>query len=250
MPERTIRLVREGFPDRMSMDTAVSRVLLSEADRGARPETLRLTIPRPSVAFGKHDVATDGFEEAVAASRDAGYEPFVRLAGGRAAVFHARTIAISWVVPEESPIDGIRARFGAVSDLLVDVFASLGIAAAVGPVPGEYCPGDFSVHVGTTKVAGIGQRLTRSAAHIGGVIVVDGASDVRDVLIPVYDALRLEWEPATVGALSDSVAGLLPETVIEAFVARVRMEHTVEPARLSATTIADAEALTGVFTPP
>ena len=243
MPERTIRLVRDGFPDRMGLDTAVSRALLGEADRGSRPETLRLTIPGRSVAFGKHDVATQGFPAAVAVTRAAGFEPFVRLAGGRAAAFHESTVAISWVVPVESPIDSIRARFSAVANLLVDAFGSLGIQAAVGAVPGEYCPGDFSVHVGTAKVAGIGQRLTRSAAHIGGVIVVDGADDVRNVLVPVYDALGLEWDPATVGSLANTTPGLRPDTVIDAMVTLLERHFVLEETSLSADTVATAETL-------
>jgi len=247
MPERTIRLVRDGFPGRMSLDTAVSRVLLGDADRGSRTETLRLTIPGRSIAFGKRDVSTRGFSTAVAATRAAGFEPFVRLAGGRAAAFHEGTVAISWVVPVESPIEGIRARFAAVANVLVDAFGSLGIEAAIGAVPGEYCPGDFSIHVGTAKVAGIGQRLTRSAAHIGGVIVVDGAGDVRNALVPVYDALGLEWDPATVGALVDSTPGLRPGTVIDAIVTRLQEEFVVEEESLSADTVAAAETLITQF---
>ena len=249
MPERTIRLVRKGFPTRMALDTAVSRTLLNEADRGERPETLRLTVPGRSLAFGKLDAATPGFGAAVRAARDAGFEPFVRLAGGRAAAFHEQTIAISWVIPEESPIDGIRARFIAVSGILADTFRQLGADAAVGAVPGEYCPGEFSIHVGATKVAGIGQRLARRAAHIGGVIVVDGGDDVRRALVPVYESLGLKWNPETVGALADSAAGLRPEEVIAAVVARLGENAELEEALLAVHTIAEAQELITDFTP-
>ena len=36
---------------------------------------------------------------------------------------------------------------------------------------------------------GVGQRLVRGAAHVGGVVVVDQGDRIRDVLLPVYDAL-------------------------------------------------------------
>lgn len=247
MPERTIRLVRQGFPARMSLDTAVSRVLLTQADMSG--ETLRLTVPGPSVAFGKHDAATPGFGAAVAAARDAGFEPFVRLAGGRATVFHDQSVAISWVIPDPKPIEGIRARFSSVAGVLVEAFETLGVRAGVGATPGEYCPGEFSIHVGSAKVAGIGQRLTRSAAHIGGVVVAGDGSRIQRVLIPVYEALDLDWDPRTVGALSDSTPGIDPHTVIDAIVDRVSDDAEVVEAPLSPATVTAAESLTADFTP-
>ena len=249
MPERTIRLVREGFPDRMALDTAVSRVLLSEAAVPLGPETLRLSVPGRAVAFGKHDVVSAGFLQAVAATRAAGFQPFIRLAGGRAAVFHEQSVAMSWTMPDEHPIEGIRARFVAVAGAVTDALVSLGIPAEIGALPGEYCPGDYSIHVGTGKVAGLGQRLSRSAAHIGGVVVVGNGAAVADVLAPVYKALRLDWDPETAGALTDTVAGIDPETVIEAIVAQVATDATIEEARLAPETVAEASALAGDFEP-
>lgn len=249
MPERTIRLVRDGFPDRMSLDTAVSRVLLTGASEGEHAETLRLTVPGSSVAFGKHDVKSPGFPAAVAAARDAGFEPFVRLAGGRAAVFHRQSVAMSWVIPDRNPVEGIRDRFSAVSGVLVDALASLGIDAEIGAVPGEYCPGEFSIHVGRAKVAGIGQRLTRSAAHLGGVVVTGDGDAIRRALIPVYEALELDWDPSTAGALSDTTPGVDPSTVIDAIVNRLDAEFTVEESSLSSHTVAAAEGLVADFTP-
>jgi octanoyl-[GcvH]:protein N-octanoyltransferase len=54
---------------------------------------------------------------------------------------------------------------------------------------------------------------------VGGVIVVSGADRVRQVLLPVYAALGLDWEPATVGSLEDEVPGLTWEKAVEAVVA-------------------------------
>jgi octanoyl-[GcvH]:protein N-octanoyltransferase len=41
---------------------------------------------------------------------------------------------------------------------------------------------------------------------------------VREVLLPVYAALGLDWEPATVGSLEDEVPGLTWESAQEAVV--------------------------------
>ena len=79
--------------------------------------------------------------------------------------------------------------------------------ARVGEVPGEYCPGEYSVNAArpAASSSGIGQRVIKGAAHIGGVIVVAGRERVRDVLVPVYEALGLEWDPATAGSVEDEV---------------------------------------------
>src|SRR5439155_4632372 len=100
---RRIRLITEGFPEPPTRDTAVSHAILRRVSDGLEPETLRLHRPGAIVAFGPIDRHTPGFQEAVDAARAAGYEAILRLAGGRAAVFHEDTIAFSWVVPDPSP---------------------------------------------------------------------------------------------------------------------------------------------------
>ena len=61
-----------------------------------------------------------------------------------------------------------------------DSFRRLGVDARVGEIPGEYCPGAYSVNArGVKKLMGVGQRLVPSAAHVGGVVVVNGANRVQ-----------------------------------------------------------------------
>ncbi|HJV04113.1 MAG TPA: lipoate--protein ligase family protein, partial [Actinomycetota bacterium] len=66
---RTIRLVRQGFPDPPEMDTAVSHATLRRVSEGLEPETLRLHRPAHVVAFGPRDRVAPGFGRAVAAAR-------------------------------------------------------------------------------------------------------------------------------------------------------------------------------------
>ena len=95
------------------------------------------------------------------------------------------------------------------SALMVRAFASLGIDARVGEVPGEYCPGADSVNArGERKLMGVGQRLVSRGSHVGGVVVVDGADRVNDVLVPVYRALGLEWRPEATGAVAEEAPGV------------------------------------------
>jgi octanoyl-[GcvH]:protein N-octanoyltransferase len=206
---RSIVLVRDSFPEPTEMDTAVSHATLRRVAAGRLPETLRLYRPGPIVAFGPRDRVAPGFADAVAAARALGFGAVERLAGGRAAVFHQGTLAFSWAIPDPRAREGIRSRFQAVAEIVVEGMRSLGVDARIGEVPGEYCPGEHSINArGRTKLMGVGQRIIDGAAHVGGVIVVTGATRVREVLLPVYEVLGLDWDPGTVGSLADEVAGL------------------------------------------
>jgi octanoyl-[GcvH]:protein N-octanoyltransferase len=206
---RTIALVRDSFPEPPEMDTAVSHATLRRVAAGRLPETLRLYRPGPIVAFGPRDRVAPGFAVAVAAARALGFGVVERLAGGRAAVFHQGTLAFSWAIPDPRAREGIRLRFQAVAEIVVEGIRSLGVDARIGELPDEYCPGEHSINArGRTKLMGVGQRIIDGAAHVGGVIVVTGATRVREVLLPVYEALGLDWDPATVGSLADEVPGL------------------------------------------
>ena len=223
-----IRLLRDSFPEPPALDTAVSWAILQRVSEGTDPETLRLYRPGAIVAFGPKDRLAPGYRDAVAAARRQGFASIQRLAGGRAAVFHEGTIAFSWVVPDGSPRTGIQARFEEIARIVAEAFRGLGIDARVGAVPGEYCPGDHSVNArGRTKLMGVGQRIVAHAAHVGGVAVVSESDRVRSVLIPVYRALGLEWDPDTVGSLEDEVPGVTWEqaerAILEAFATRYEL---------------------------
>lgn len=212
-----LQLIHDSFPDDPALDTAVSRALLERVAAGALPETLRLARPGAMVAFGKQDAVGREYPKAVRAAREAGFEAVLRLAGGRAAVFHEGTIELAQATPEPDPRPGIHERFERSADLVTAALRGLGVDARVGEVAGEYCPGGYSVNAGgRTKLAGLGQRLISGGVHVGGVIVVDGADRVRDALVPVYRALGLDWDPATAGAVADEVPGTTVDDVLEA----------------------------------
>jgi lipoate-protein ligase A len=121
----------------------------------------------------------------------------------------------------------------------------------VGEVPGEYCPGRWSVNAGgARKLAGIGQRVISGGAHVGTVIVVDDAAAVRRVLGPVYAALELDWDPATVGAVAEEAPGVGWEAVRDAllseYAARFRLTEDV----VDAETLALARTLAAEHRPP
>lgn len=243
LPTR-LRVCVDDASGHPALDTAISRVLLERVDRGELPATLRLSRPAAIVAFSSRDARTRGFDAAVAATEAAGFAPVLRLAGGRPAVFTPSTIAFSWSVPTAEPSRAITERFTVLSDRLAAAFRSLGVDARVGEVTGEYCPGEYSVNAGgRQKVAGVGQRLLRRAAHTGGVVVVDGAADINRVLVPVYAAMGLTFDPAVTGALADHAeVGFeqARQAIVTAFGARFEVEpwtldeHTLALARRAA----------------
>jgi lipoate-protein ligase A len=247
----TIRLLTEQFPDRPAFDTAVSHALLRRASAGEVGETLRLHQPGSIVAFGRRDVVSSGYRTAVSASRASGYEAIEGLAGGRAAVFHPDTIAFAWTVPTPTPRETIEPRFEALASTLLAAFQALGADARIGEIPGEYCPGSYSINVsGHHKVMGAGQRIIGRAAHVGGVVVVAGGDRIADVLIPVYQALELLWDPATSGDLAGAAPGITRLEVMAAIVTEFDRRYGLQDGRIDDATLSMAGELEAAHLSP
>jgi len=249
---RTITLIRRSFPHQPVLDTAVAHALLRRAGRGEIGETLRVSIPAKKVAFGRQDVASDGYKQAAVEARQRGFAAIERLAGGRAAVFHPGTIAFSWTVPELEARAEITLRFKEIAEIVANALDHLGVDAHIGEIPGEYCPGAYSVNARRAqKIMGVGQRIIRGAAHVGGVVVVNDSASIRDVLVPVYNALELEWDPTTVGSIEDELGAprdleIVADTLIESFAERFNLREGL----LDDQTLAEAETLTADHASP
>lgn len=241
-PVNSLTLIRDGRPG--PLDVAISHSILSAVSEGTRGPTLRLYVPGAVVAFGRADRVTRGYHAAVRSAKAHGFAAVERLAGGRAAVFHEKTIAFSLALPEDEPKAGIRQRFEMISHLMADAFSALGVDARVGEIRGEYCPGEWSVNAGgRTKVMGVGQRLVRRAAHVGGVVVVDDGRRIRDVLIPVYRALGLDWDPRTAGSLADRSPGITPRLVIQSIETQFAERFSITESALSTDLLRRADEL-------
>jgi lipoate-protein ligase A len=239
-----LRLIRQGFPDRPAFGTAVSDAILRRVAAGALEQTVRIHRPARELAFSKQDRAAAGFESAAEAAAAAGFQPVVRLAGGRAAAFYEGTLAIAWATPDTRPVARTRERFEELAGVLVAALGSLGVDAMVGEVPREYCPGAWSVNArGAVKLAGIGQRMIAGAAHRGAVVVADGSDVLREALMPVYRALALDWDPTTAGSVADEAPGVGIDRVEEALIAELGRRYELVPAEVDSATLALAEEL-------
>ena len=213
----TLRLLRHSERGRPALDTALSRALLDRSSAGELEQTLRIWRPDAIVTFGRLDAVSDGYHEAIRAAHQRGFAGVERLEGGRAAVFHEQTVAFAHTVAAAHPVEETHARFYDTASLMARALARLGVNARVGEVAGEYCPGAYSVNArGARKLMGVGQRVVAGAAHVGGVVVVRETERVRDVLLPVYEALGLDWDPAVTGSIDDEVRGVTYEDAEQA----------------------------------
>ena len=241
-----LRLLRDSFSDDPALDAAVSRALMLRVAARELPETLRIAVPGTTVAFAKRDAVAPGYDEAVRAARERGFEATLRLAGGRAAVFHEGTMEIGHAVPDDEPRAGIHPRFESTAGRLARALAKLGVDARVGEVAGEYCPGRYSVNArGAVKLAGIGQRLVGGGSHTGVVLVVEGEERVNEAIEPVYAALGLDWDPAVTGSVRSESAGATWSAVRDAIVAEYAQDYDVVEDAVDSTTLRLARKLTG-----
>ena len=211
---------------------------------GELPETLRIARPGTTVAFAKRDAVAPGYKEAVRAAREHGFEATLRLAGGRAAVFHDGTMEIGHAIPDPEPREGIHERFRATAGRLAGALAGLGVDARVGEVAGEYCPGRYSVNArGAVKLAGIGQRVVGGGSHTGVVLVVDGEDRINAVLRPVYAALALDWNPEASGSVRTEAPSATWEAVRDAIVTEYAREYELVDGSIDPDTLDLAQGL-------
>jgi lipoate-protein ligase A len=202
--------------------------LLEAVARGEHGPLLRSYRPSPTVAFGRQDAFLAGFQAAAAAARLHGFTPVIRAPGGHAAAYDEGCLVIDEIMPERDAIKGIRDRFADEAERQAEVLRRFGIDARVGKVPGEYCPGDFTVSAhGKTKLIGTAQRIVRGAWLFSTVVVIESAARVRAVLEETYAALELDWDPRTVGAVAEEAPRLtvadLEHGLLESYAERYRL---------------------------
>lgn len=214
-------LVRDRHPADPAREMAYSEALLREVADRALPPLVRVFRPGATMAFGRRDVLEPGFDQAFRVAGERGYPGVVRLGGGRAAGYDEGSVIVEVVTAESGVVGDIEARFAALAAVLHDALRAVGIDAETGELPGEYCPGRWSLHGrgSGVKLAGLAQRSVRGAALTTAVVVVEGSGRLRHALTGVYAALGLPWDPATAGAAEDVRPGLRAAAMEEALIA-------------------------------
>ncbi len=246
MPLAHAELLEGRAGDDPVLDLALATALLQRVASGQRGPLIRVYRPAPTAAFGRRDSFLAGFARAAEAAERRGFTPAIRSAGGRAAAYHERCLVIDEIVPASDAMADVDARFAAEAESQAQALRGLGIDARVGEVPGEYCPGRFSVNArGQTKLIGAAQRIISGAWLFSTVVVIDGSERVRAVLEEVYAALDLTWDPASVGSIADEVAGVTLEQVRDALLGRLAGRYRLSASAVTDTEVAAARELLG-----
>lgn len=216
-PQHTGTLLHESPSGDPAADLERGIELLREVAQGKRGPLLRIYRPAPTVAFGQRDTRAPGYEAAAQASRDTGFAPLIRKAGGRAMAYHPGSWVIDHIQPEKDAMLTHQHRFEHFANLFVEVFTRLGVPAAVGELPGEYCPGKYSVHGIATgegrfekgrkvKLVGTAQRVVQGAWLFSSAVVLEDTEPIAAVTESVYKAMDLELDPRSIGSAQDLVA--------------------------------------------
>src|SRR4051794_35378082 len=131
---------------------------------------MRVYRPGPTCAFGRLDTLAPGFGAAVDAARAHRFTPVMRQPGGHAAAYDAGALCLDEVRPEAEALPSLQPRFEAAGSLFAAALQSVGVDARVGEVPGEYCPGQWTVSArGRGKLVGAAPRPVPGASPRGAV---------------------------------------------------------------------------------
>jgi lipoate-protein ligase A len=229
-----VRVVR-GRAASPDADRDVTAAMLDRAGETGVP-AFRAWTPHRQVAFGRRDVRADGYDGARRAAEERGFPAVERSVGGRAVAYTGTTVAFARAVPTDASRSGLDARYEDATTRVVRALRSLGVPARRGEPPESFCPGDHSVQA-HGKLCGLAQRVRREAALVSGVVVVADHQEQAAVLDPVYEALSVPFDPASVGSVARAGGPADADRVVaaleSAFVgdAPARVDDVASPAR-------------------
>lgn len=219
------------------------RLLHLVADFPSLGRIVRLYRPAPTVAFSRREEGLPGFADAVGEAMAFGFEPVIRPAGGRMVALDEDWLVLDVIAPEDRSRNvSHRSVFSDFGTRFVSALKSLGIDAAVGPVEGEYCPGDYSINArGEVKIVGTAQRVTRGARLFSACIPFALSPHAAELFDRVNDLLGLAWNPASLGSVSAeapaATMNALENAILENFAPHVDRERELADVLSEQTTL-------------
>lgn len=196
-------------------------LLRQVAERPEGAPVLRIYRPQPTVAFSRRESLMVGFTEAVEQAQSHGFSPIIRPTGGRAVAYDSGSLVMDLVTYDGPARKDNDQHFREVGQLFVETMTELGVDAALGPVVGEFCPGEYSINArGQVKIVGTSQRVSKRARLLSASIPVEDAAAAKSALIACNQALAFDWNPDTFVSLSDEVPGLCLSDVHDALTER------------------------------
>lgn len=209
-PVRLVCGEAEDFTSTGTPEGDVERVRQSLLDLGNHPEgSLRLYRARPTAAFAPRDLLLKDYGHAADAMRELGFVPVERRTGGQLAIYDESALVIDLVAPHPESRLHVIERFAGFSATIVRALQRLGIDARTGAVPGEYCPGDYSINAGgKIKIVGVAQRVNRLGYHLGAVIGVSPSVRLLEAVAMAYRILGLPFDAGSFGAVAELNGGI------------------------------------------
>ena len=222
MPELSLGRVGTTAQDDIDESLRVLRGMQEDLNDHARIRAYR---PVPTVAFSRRESLMPEFAAASAAAREHGFDPVIRLAGGRAVAYDQTCLVIDLMAPL-ALFNNHMAAFDAGAASFRDVLMDLGIDARIGQVAGEYCAGIQSVNArGQVKIVGIAQRAMRRARLLTACIVLETPGRLSPVVDAVYSAMKLDWSPESLGSVRDEGVQGSPDEIVHELVTGLQQRH-------------------------
>ncbi len=196
----------------------LQQAVLEEVASGERGPAALIWSSSPYVGATRPETRLAGFAEAARSVEDLGFPVLVRNSGGGAVAANRGSLSFSLTMPVENLRHGLYERYAGGVDLVAAAMRRVGVEAEGGEVEGEFCPGAYSVRSGGwrgVKHAGLAQRVTRRAARLEALVLVEDTGPVREALARFYGGLGLPFRPSCVAdlpaGLPDVVAALADE---------------------------------------
>lgn len=196
----------------------LQQAVLEEVAAGERGTAALIWSSSPYVGATRPETRLEGFAEAVRSVEELGFPVLVRNSGGGAVAANRGSLSFSLTMPVEDLRHGLYKRYETGVELVASALRRVGVEAEGGEVEGEFCPGAYSIRSGGwrgVKHAGLAQRVTRRAARLEALILVEDTDPVQGALTRFYDGLGLPFRPSCVAdlpvALPDVVAALSEE---------------------------------------
>ncbi|WP_226043262.1 lipoate--protein ligase family protein [Natrinema sp. DC36] len=173
---------------------------------------MRVWFPPKQVVFGPRDTQASGYDRARSAGEEHGFPPNERSVGGRAVAYTGQTLAFTQVDPVANERRGITERYERTTSQLIRALGEIGVSVERGEPDGAFCPGSHSLSA-DGKIAGIAQRIGDEVAVTAGIVVICDRAELVRVLEPVYENLKVEFDPQAVGSIHRAGSIVALETV-------------------------------------
>jgi octanoyl-[GcvH]:protein N-octanoyltransferase len=196
----------------------LQQAVLEEVASGGRGPVALIWSSSPYVGATRPETRLPGFAEAARSVEELGFPVLVRNSGGGAVAANEGSLSFSLTVPVEDLRHGLYERYAEGVELVSSALRRVGVEAEGGEVDGEFCPGAYSVRSGGprgVKHAGLAQRVTRRAARMEALILVENTVPVGEALALFYGALDLPFRPSGVADLPAGVSDVVDALVEE-----------------------------------